>query len=267
MENNKVYAKGFKGFNLDFTCNGKQYSENTVFEEPKAEICECGMHFCKNPWDVFYHYPMINNDCTFNVYSTVEALDDVIENDDNDSKCCTKKLKIGKVISLFEYIDVCIKYTHETMVDGDDTIASSDNDDTIANSGDRAKIGSSGNDARIGSSGNAAQIGSSGDYAQIGSSGDYAQIGSSGDYARVASSGDCARVASSGENSVISCIGIKSIAKAGVGSWITLAEWVADEPNKRYIPKCVKTEYVDGKRIKADTFYKLENGEFVEVDS
>ena len=33
-----------------------------------------------------------------------------------------------------------------------------------------------------------------------------------------------------------------------------------------YRPVCVKTEYVDGDRIKGDTWYKLENGEFREVD-
>ena len=34
---------------------------------------------------------------------------------------------------------------------------------------------------------------------------------------------------------------------------------------KGYIPKCVKAEFVDGEQIKEDTFYKLKDGEFVEV--
>ena len=104
----------------------------------------------------------------------------------------------------------------------------------------------------------------SGDSAKIGSSGDYAQIGSSGDTAQIGSSGDYAQIASTGEDSVICCAGDNSIAKAKIGSWITLSEWVYSEDKKRYIPKCVKTEYVDGERIKADTWYKLIDGEFVE---
>ena len=32
-----------------------------------------------------------------------------------------------------------------------------------------------------------------------------------------------------------------------------------------WIPKCVKTEYVDGERIKEYTFYKLVYGNFVEA--
>ena len=70
---------------------------------------------------------------------------------------------------------------------------------------------------------------------------------------------------STGEDSVIMCAGRNSRAKAKVGSWITLAEWVWNDDKERYVPKCVKTEYVDGERIKADTWYQLKNGEFVEV--
>ena len=58
--------------------------------------------------------------------------------------------------------------------------------------------------------------------------------------------------------------GKDSIAKAKIGSWITLAEW--DRIDGVWIPICVKTEKVDGERIKADTFYKLVDGEFKEVE-
>ena len=134
----------------------------------------------------------------------------------------------------------------------------------IGSSGDYAKIGSSGYYAKIGSSGYSAQIGSSGDYAQIGSSGDYAQIGSSGDSAKIGSSGYSAQIESTGNHSVVMAAGNNSIAKAKIGSWITLAEW--DCINGVWTPICVKTEKVDGERIKADTFYKLVNGEFKEFE-
>ena len=159
-------------------------------------------------------------------------------------------------------------------------IGSSGDYSKIGTSGDSAKIGSSGDYAQIGSSGYSAQIGSSGDYAQIGSSGDYAKIGSSGDYAQIGSSGDSAQIGSSGdyaqigssgdyaqidstgEDSVIMCAGNESKAKAKVGSWITLAEWKWSDEKNRNVPVCVKTEYVDGENIKADTWYQLKNGKF-----
>ena len=159
-------------------------------------------------------------------------------------------------------------------------IGSSGDSSKIGSSGYSAQIGSSGDYAQIGSSGYSSQIGSSGDYAQIGSSGDYAQIGSSGDsskigssgysakigssgyYAQIGSSGDYAQIDSTGEDSVIMCAGNESKAKAKVGSWITLAEWKWSDEKNRNVPVCVKTEYVDGENIKADTWYQLKNGKF-----
>ena len=144
-------------------------------------------------------------------------------------------------------------------------IGSSGGSAKIGSSGGSAKIGSRGGSAQIGSSGDGAQIGSSGDSAKIGSRGDYAKIGSRGDYAKIGSSGDLARIESTGEYSVICCAGNNSIAKAKKGSWITLSEWQYSKEKKRNIPVCVKTEYVDGKRIKEDTWYRLVDGEFQEV--
>ena len=62
------------------------------------------------------------------------------------------------------------------------------------------------------------------------------------------------------------CAGYKSKAKAKIGSWITLAEWVYCEEKGRHVPVCVKTEYVDGESIKADTYYQLIGGVFTEVN-
>lgn len=94
---------------------------------------------------------------------------------------------------------------------------------------------------------------------------DSAKIGSSGNYAQIGSSGDSAQIGSSGKYSVICCAGNGSIAKGKVGSWITLSEWRWNDEEQAYIPICVKTEKIDGVKIKSDTFYKLQNGEFVEV--
>ena len=143
-------------------------------------------------------------------------------------------------------------------------IGSSGYDAKIGSSGYDAKIGSSGNNAKIGSSGNNAKIGSSGDGAKIGSSGNNAKIGSSGDGAKIGSSGNNAKIDSTGKDCVIMCAGINSVAKASKGSWITLSEWSYSEGKQRYIPICVKTEFVDGEKIKADTYYSLKGGVFVE---
>ena len=97
------------------------------------------------------------------------------------------------------------------------------------------------------------------------SSGDDAKIGSSGYGAKIGSSGDDTKIGSSGKNSVVMCAGNNSIAKAKIGSWITLAEWGRDD-NGDWIPINVVTKRVDGVEIKEDTYYKLVNGVFTEVD-
>ena len=247
--------KGYKGFEPGLICRGKQYAENTVFEEEEAEICSCGMHFCENPFDVLDYYGFTNDNGDFNEFAEVEALDEV--KTDNNRKFCTKKLKIGAKLSISKFINACVDFAIEKT---STCIA-----DNKISSGDFAQIGSSGDSAQIGSSGNSAKIGSSGNSAKIGSSGNSAQIGSSGYSARIGSSGNSAQIGSSGKDCVICCAGHNSAVKAKKGSWITLAEWEYSKEKERYIPKCVKTEFVDGERIKEDTLYKLIDGEFVEV--
>jgi hypothetical protein len=243
--------KGFKGFDKGLVCRGKQYKENTVFEEEAAEICKSGMHFCENPFDVLEYYDLVNTDGSFNEFAEVEALDKCLT--DDNKKYCTKKLKIGAKLSFSGFVNACIEFIFEKT-----KIEEMDEEDS-------AKIGSSGDSAQIGSSGDYAQIGSSGYSAKIGSSGYSAKIGSSGYSAQIGSSGDYAKVTSEGEDSVICCAGHNSIVRAKKGSWITLSEWERSLEKDRWIPKCVKTKFVDGEIIKADTFYRLENGKFVEV--
>ena len=51
MNNEKVYAKGFKAFNPGMKCLNKQYEENTIFTESGGNICGAGvMHFCEEPF-------------------------------------------------------------------------------------------------------------------------------------------------------------------------------------------------------------------------
>ena len=245
--------KGYKAFNKGLICKGKQYKENETFEEERAVPCHRGMHFCKNPFDVLNFYDLVDENGEFSDFAEVEAPDDAEVKTDDDIKYCTTKLKVGAKFSFAGFVKTCVDFVIEkTQTEKPD-------------SGDYAQIGSSGNSAKIGSSGNSAKIGSSGDSAQIGSSGNSAQIGSSGNSAQIGSSGYSAKIKSTGYDSIICCAGDDSCVSAKKGSWITLAEWKYSYEKDRYVPKCVKTEYVDGERIKEDTMYKLIDGEFTEV--
>ena len=272
----KVIA--YKGFNKDLTCRGFHYEVGKEYVEEKVSICNSGFHACENPFDVLDFY----GDALNNRFCKVEQ-SRLIEKD--DKKQVSSKIKVVAEIGfvgLFkagvEWIKEITNPMHvieETSGNNDkNKIGSSGDYAQIGSSGYYAQIGSSGYYAQIGSSGYSAKIGSSGDYAQIGSSGYsakigssgyYAKIGSSGDYAQIGSSGDYAKIDSAGEDSVICCAGNNSAVRAKKGSWITLSEWRYSEEKRRNVPICVKTEYVDGEKIKEDTWYKLDKGDFVEV--
>ena len=157
--------KGFKAFDKGMVCRGKQYAENSTFEEAGAETCcsEGMMHFCETPFDCLDYYPLIDKNGELIEIAEVEALDKVVC---KDNKRASKKIKIGDKLSFRDFIKLGIQCIIEST-----------------------KPSSSGNGAQIGSSGDSAQIGSSGYRALIGSSGDRAQIGSSGNRAVVSAIG------------------------------------------------------------------------------
>lgn len=101
--------KGYKGYNKGLICRGKQYAENTVFEEENAEICKSGMHFCENPFDVLEHYGYVNDKAELNEFAEVEALGDCLTND--NKKYTTKKLKIGAKLSIAGFCKAFVDFT------------------------------------------------------------------------------------------------------------------------------------------------------------
>ena len=199
---------GYKAYSPGLVCLGKQYAENTTFEESGGELCGSGMmHYCVNPLDCLDYYPLINDDGSLTEFTDVTAEEEPVG---DGKKYATKKLHVGVRLDLKGFIKAAFEFLWES-----------------------AKIeGSEANKE------NSAQLASSGDYAQL---------------------------ASSGEDSIVAGIGIDNIAKAALGNWIVLAEWVWDEEKERYIPACVKSAQIDGETLKPDVFYKLEGGAFVEV--
>ena len=143
--------KGFKAFDKGMVCRGKQYAENSTFEEAGAETCcrEGMMHFCKTPFDCLDYYPLVDKNGELIEIAEVEALDKVVC---EDNKRASKKIKIGAKLSFRDFLKLGIQCIIEST-----------------------KPSSSGNGAQIGSSEDSAQIGSSGDGAQIGSSGGFAK--------------------------------------------------------------------------------------------
>ena len=135
--------KGFKAFDKGMVCRGKQYAENSTFEEAGSETCcrEGMMHFCETPFDCLDYYPLIDKNGELIEIAEVEALDKVVC---EDNKRASKKIKIGAKLSFRDFIKLGIQCIIEST-----------------------KPSSSGSGAQIGSSGYCAKIGSSGDRAVV----------------------------------------------------------------------------------------------------
>ena len=189
----------------------------------------------------------------------------------------------------FSRIVSCAPYNHIKTDGISNKIASSSTNANIVVCGQNSTISSSGELARIVSFGRENKIVSSGRYALISSLGVMAEIIVAGPHCHVGALGNCTTISSSGkstriyssgshckilstgvksfidcqgEHSTVVCQGANSFVKAVIGTWVTLTEF----SNNNVDMLCVRTEYVDGVRIKADTWYELKNGYFVETE-
>ena len=96
----KTMVKGYKVFNPDWTCKGKQYTCPGTFEEfVNPSVCNVGMHFCKNAADCFRYYDFDPN----NHVAEVIAHGTVAEGED---KCATNKLEIVREIPWTEVLEI-----------------------------------------------------------------------------------------------------------------------------------------------------------------
>lgn len=93
-------VKGYKVFDPDWTCRGKQYTCPGLFEESvQLDICKRGMHFCKQAIDCFNYYEFDQE----NHVAEVIAHGTVVEDGD---KCCTDKLEIVREIPWAELLEI-----------------------------------------------------------------------------------------------------------------------------------------------------------------
>lgn len=131
---------GYKAFEPGMICNGKQYAENTVFEEAGADdCCQAGvMHYCEEPFDCLDYYPLVNDRGEITEFAKVEPLAEVLK---KDNKRASRKLRIGAKLSLKDLINAQVgvqmeKANNETAASGDES--------QLAASGDESKLAASG---------------------------------------------------------------------------------------------------------------------------
>jgi hypothetical protein len=249
----KMGMKGYKGFRKGLICKGKQYAENTIFEESEANICVNGMHFCKNPMDVLDHYPLIDDNGEMCEFAEVEALDETLTND--EKKYCTKKLKIGARLSLAEFIKASFDVTYQQIKEEVDNVSEKENvvDNATLAGGNRATL--AGGDGATLAGGDGAKL-AGGNRATL-AGGDWSKL-AGGDWSKLAG-GDGSKLAGGKHTIMISENDSK--AKGGIGSLIVMVERNNEGEIVNY-----KAIQIDGDTYKEDTWYQLEDGEIKEAE-
>ena len=236
--------KAYKGFDKNLKCRGFQYEVGNEYREDEAKLCSTGFHACENPLDIFKYYEPNKG----SRYCEVELCEVSDERHSDDTKICGKVIKIGAELSVagickahFEYVTARCNPAKSN--------AAGDNESASAGERGSASAGSWGS-ASAGERGSA----SAGSWGSA--SAGYSGSASAG-YSGSASAGSWGS-ASAGKNGIACCRGGK--VKGGLGCAICCAE-LDDEGNNIAICAVI----VDGKKIKADTWYTVKNGKFEEV--
>lgn len=242
-----------KGFDRDLKCRGFQYEVGGEYTEETAELCKCGPHACENPLDTLRYYRPGDSR-----YCEVE-IEDNGQRSSYDSKVCGKHIRIGAEIGLEGVINAGVRFVLDKCESATEENASGLNGNAAASgeSGNAAASGVSGNAAASGWRGNAAASGLRGNAAASGWNGNAAASGRRG---TASVTGPDGKASALGEQCLAVAWGQDSLARGAVGNWIVVSE--RDDDGNIIDAKIVK---VDGDTIKADTWYKLANGEIVEA--
>ena len=245
--------KGIKGFKPDLTCQGFQFKEGETFEAPRAVACQEGFHFCEYPLDVFSYYAPGES-----VYHEVESLGDT-DSHDQDSKIATTEIHIGARISLSRMTEASVEFIlSRVKKDKKKTAHQTGNQSAATNTGDWSAATNTGDWSAATNTGDWSAATNTGDRSAATNTGNRSAATNTGYRSAATNTGNQSAASVEGKDSIACGLGYQNKAKGALGCWIVLAE----RDNDWHI-KSVKTALVDGKKIKADTWYELQNGRFV----
>ena len=250
--------KAYKAFDKDLSCRGFKYEVGKEYEETgDIKACEKGFHACPYPLDVFSYYtPARSRFCEVEQSGKID--------DSESDKVCSSKIRIGAELDIRGLVKAAVSYVKErctnecNAIPGKPATAGYRGAATAGNYG-AATAGNYGA-ATAGDSGAA----TAGDYgaATAGDSG----AATAGDYGAATAGNYGAATARgkalTGSNGLSVARGKNVQVKGGIGAILVIAE----ERDNTYDIVDWKAVVVDGEVVKADTWYRLENGELVEVD-
>ena len=271
---NKI-IKGYKGFDKDLKCRGFQYEVGKEYSTDKAVACETGFHYCENPMDVLGFYAPCGDTGNLNRFCKVEGSGDFDMSMD-DKLCCTH-LKVKAEIGLQGLIQAGVKFILDRVKWDDNKQSNTGNCSAATNTGNCSAATNTGNRSAATNTGYRSAATNTGDYSAATNTGNCSaanvegkeSVASSaatntGDYSAATNTGNCSAANVEGKESVAIVTGKDSKAKGALGCWLVLTER-GEWDGKGYPIKEVKAFKVDGDKVKTNTWYKLVDGEPIEV--
>ena len=267
----KEIIKGFKGFDKDLKCRDFQYEVGKEYSTDKAITCKTGFHYCENPFDVFQYYAPCDNTGNLNRFCEVEG-SGLFDNSNKDKTCCTH-LNVKCEIGLQGLIKAGLKFILDRVKWDDNKQSNTGVCSAATNTGYKSAATNTGDYSAATNTGNCSAATNTGDYSAATNTGYKSAATNTGYKSAATNTGDCSAATNTGNCSAASVEGKESIAivtgkdckaKGTLGCWIVLTER-GDWNGEIYPIKEVKAFKVDGETVKADIWYKLVNGELIEV--
>ena len=149
---------------------------------------------------------------------------------------------------------------------GDQSAATNTGNQSAAtNTGDQSAATNTGFRSAATNTGLRSAATNAGNQSAATNTGDWSAATNTGDWSAATNTGNQSASSVEGKDSIAIVTGKDSKAKGALGCWIVLTER-EDWSGESYPIKEVKAFRVDGETIKADTYYKLVNGEAIEVE-
>ena len=241
----------YKGMDKNMQCRGMQYAVGEEFTvDGEIECCGNGLHACERPLDVLNYYAPGDGSRYFRVTQSGD-----LARDGDNSKVASRKMRVDAEIGIPGLVKAHIEYVkaHTTTEHTDPERATAGNRGA-ATAGNRGAATAGYLGAATAGDCGAATAGNCG-AATAGNCG----AATAGDRGAATSRGR----ASVGENGIASARCSHPMAKGGIGAVLVLAR----ERDDNYDLLCWNSAVVDGKTIKANTWYTIDDdGEIVEAE-
>ena len=224
--------KVYKGTDKNMQCKGLQYEiGKAVTVDGDIKLCERGLHACEMPLNVLGYYPPATSR-----YFAGE-LEGVSEEKQDDTKRVGNRLELKAELSIAGLVKAQIEYVKERVTP----------ENTEHATGDQGAASATGDQGAASATGNRGAASATGYQGAASATGDRGAASATG--------AACVALSTGLDGKVMGLLG-NAIVCVERGDW----------DGSTYPIKSIMSAVVDGETIKANVWYTVKNGKWVEVE-